>query len=193
MPGVEVWLENFGAEGALMASSGGPGSGDLDLDGNNLIDAGYGYEWNNGTEHDWSRETRSGAWTVPGELPRWEKTPVFGEWTRTDNDAYFSGLELNSHWMGWQSWSISMQDAQGAFGKLALQVHIEGVSVGLADEVQVNVLAADSLYSGSEYGGEQWGQEGLGQDVLSDLMDAPETVQLEIRAVNDGAGEEWRV
>ena len=189
MPGVEVWLENFGAEGALMASSGGPGSGDLDLDGNNLIDAGYGYDGTTGLSTI-GPENAEWSLDIPESFPAGEN-PSFWGVDADENDAYFSGLELNSHWMGWQSGPISMQDAQGAFGKLALQVHIEGISVGLADEVQVNVLAADSLYSGSEYGGEQWGQEGLGQDVLSDLMDAPETVQLEIRAVNDGVGEEW--
>ena len=189
MPGVEVWLENFGAEGALMASSGGPGSGNLDLDGNNLIDAGYGYDGTTGLSTI-GPENAEWSLDIPESFPAGEN-PGFWGVDADENDAYFSGLELNSHWMGWQSGPISMQDAQGAFGKLALQVHIEGVSVGLADEVQVNVLAADSLYSGSAYGGEQWGQEGLGQDVLSDLMDAPETVQLEIRAVNDDVGEEW--
>jgi len=187
MPGEQVWFESFGADGALMTASSGPGSGDLDFNGDNLLDAGYGYS---GATDLSTIGPENTEWSISLPEDFVGDAPNFWGVDATVSDAYFSGLELNGNWMGWESSSISMQDAQGSFGKLAIQLHAEGVAVGEGDELEVNILSADSVYSGSVYGGDEWGVEG--QVVLSDLMSAPESVQLEIRALNDGAGEEWR-
>ena len=187
MPGEQVWFESFGADGALMTASSGPGSGDLDFNGDNLLDAGYGYS---GATDLSTIGPENTEWSISLPEDFVGDAPNFWGVDATVSDAYFSGLELNGNWMGWESSSISMQDAQGSFGKLAIQLHAEGVAVGEGDELEVNILSADSVYSGSVYGGDEWGAEG--QVVLSDLMSAPESVQLEIRALNDGAGEEWR-
>ncbi|MDA9864185.1 hypothetical protein N9C70_03865, partial [Flavobacteriales bacterium] len=188
MPGVEVWFENFGADGALMSSSSGPGSGNLDFDGDNLIDAGYGFSGESGLS---TLGPENSVWSLDIPEDFGGEPPLYWGVDADAENAYLSGMELNGHWMGWQSGSIAMQDGQGTFGKLALQVQVDGVGVGVGDAVQVNVLSADSVYDGSTLGGEELGGEG--QAMLSDLMDSPETVQIEIRALNDGAGEEWVV
>ncbi len=179
MPGVAIWHENFGAEGAAFTNQMVPFT-----DG--LIDSGYGYDGATNTD----AVGDNGEWSLDVPANFVAANPTYWGVDNDGSNAYFSGLELNGSQLGWVSRSIAMSDAQGVFGKLALQALVQGAGTQASDAMHLRVWNGDSLVAGNTYDGNafaaEWGSS------FSDLVDAPESVHLEIQATNDGVDSEWR-
>ena len=178
MPGTEVWYESFGSDGAAYEQS--TLSGQLDLDEDELLDAGYGYDGATGTNDvgpdnaEWSLDVNSADFV--GANPTFWGVDVDG------GNAYFSGFELNGSELGWVSRIISMPDATGVFGKLSLQSKVKGLGTGVSDQLHFNVLSGGAVSEGSVISGDSLTSEW--SESLSSFVDAPESLQLEMRAVS---------